>query len=120
MDVGVGSFVFSLGVVSTKSFATDASSSSIQRLARSMYKSIPLILLGLVRVVTVKGSEYPVSHPLNETPSILISVGACHRVWGPLEFLLYARPTAGIWCGTVATEAFNDAVERYCRSPSPR
>jgi len=61
MDMGVGSFVFSLGVVSTKSFSSSPGQSRLRKLARSLYKSIPLILLGLVRVVMVKGVEYPVS-----------------------------------------------------------
>lgn len=61
MDVGVGSFVFSLGIVSTRSFTSDPGLSSATRIVQSLYKSLPLILLGLVRVIMVKGSEYPVS-----------------------------------------------------------
>jgi phosphatidylinositol glycan class W len=57
----VGSFVFSLGVVSTKSFSSSLGQSRLRKLARSLYKATPLILLGLVRVVMVKGVEYPVS-----------------------------------------------------------
>lgn len=62
MDVGVGSFVFSMGVVSIKSFTSLPDQSAFSRIARSLYKSLPIILLGLVRVIMVKGSEYPVSH----------------------------------------------------------
>jgi hypothetical protein len=31
-------------------------------LGKSLYKATPLILLGLVRVIMVKGVEYPVCH----------------------------------------------------------
>jgi len=62
MDMGVGSFVFSLGVVSTRSFASTPGQSRLRKLGKSLYKATPLILLGLVRVVMVKGVEYPVCH----------------------------------------------------------
>jgi phosphatidylinositol glycan class W len=61
MDMGVGSFVFSLGVVSTRAFTSTPGQSRLKKLARSLYKATPLILLGLVRVIMVKGVEYPVS-----------------------------------------------------------
>lgn len=61
MDVGVGSFVFSLGIVSTKMYASGTGQAPLHRILRSLYKSLPIILLGLVRVVMVKGAEYPVS-----------------------------------------------------------
>jgi hypothetical protein len=61
MDVGVGSFVFSMGVVAIKSFTTQPDQSAFSRIAASLYRSLPIILLGMVRVIMVKGSEYPVS-----------------------------------------------------------
>jgi len=62
MDMGVGSFVFSLGVVSTRAFASTPGQSRLRKLGKSLYKATPLILLGLVRVIMVKGVEYPVSY----------------------------------------------------------
>ena len=57
MDMGVGSFVFSLGVVSTRSFASTPGQSRLRKLGKSLYKATPLVLLGLVRVIMVKGVE---------------------------------------------------------------
>ncbi|WVR07766.1 hypothetical protein IAU60_004809 [Kwoniella sp. DSM 27419] len=71
MDVGVGSFVFSLGLISTKSLSPAPSSASSNRrqaqvfrplhmeLWQAVRKASPVLALGLVRVVMVKGTEYP-------------------------------------------------------------
>ncbi|GAA5990615.1 hypothetical protein JCM10908_003156 [Rhodotorula pacifica] len=83
MDLGVGSFVFSLGLVSalpllrkslslpspisasppvsTATRTTDATSSPsyLRTILTSLRKSLPVIALGLVRVIMVKGVEYP-------------------------------------------------------------
>ncbi|XHG07264.1 Glucosaminyl phosphatidylinositol (GlcN-PI) nositol acylation protein, variant 2 [Aspergillus wentii] len=63
MDLGVGSFVFSGGVVSARSVLKSRTSSStrtplLQRLIASTRHSIPLLVLGLVRLYSVKGLEY--------------------------------------------------------------
>ena len=60
MDVGVGSFVFSLGLISPRSLSqtTGAFYTDVYRAIR---KSLPILILGLIRVVMVKGAEYPVS-----------------------------------------------------------
>ncbi|OCK85563.1 GPI-anchored wall transfer protein 1 [Lepidopterella palustris CBS 459.81] len=62
MDMGVGSFVFSSGVVSARSVLKDQmnrkSSPLAIRLAASMKHSLPLIVLGLVRLYSVKGLDY--------------------------------------------------------------
>lgn len=65
MDVGVGSFVFSLGLISTRPFLAPPDSTTSKRqlwpsLLKSIKSSIPTILLGLIRVAMVKGVEYPV------------------------------------------------------------
>lgn len=65
MDVGVGSFVFSLGLISARPFLAPPDSTTSKRqlwpsLLKSIKSSIPTILLGLIRVAMVKGVEYPV------------------------------------------------------------
>ena len=63
MDLGVGSFVFSGGVVSARSVLKSRSSRSkkiplLQRLMASTRHSIPLLALGLIRLYSVKGLDY--------------------------------------------------------------
>lgn len=65
MDIGVGSFVFSQGVVSAIPILKDP-----QRLAMPVVpkminvskKVLPLVVLGVVRLISVKGTDYPVWH----------------------------------------------------------
>ena len=63
MDLGVGSFVFSSGVVSARSILKGRNSHSKkvalwQRLTASARHSIPLLVLGLIRLYSVKGLDY--------------------------------------------------------------
>lgn len=63
MDLGVGSFVFSGGVVSARSVLKSRISQSktvplLQRLVASTRHSIPLLVLGLIRLYSVKGLDY--------------------------------------------------------------
>ncbi|MCJ1355327.1 MAG: Glucosaminyl phosphatidylinositol (GlcN-PI) nositol acylation protein [Icmadophila ericetorum] len=62
MDMGVGSFVFSAGLVGVrpqlKDQATGKSSSLGKRLVASASSSIPLLVLGFVRLYSVKGLDY--------------------------------------------------------------
>ncbi|RDW90104.1 putative GPI anchor biosynthesis protein Gwt1 [Aspergillus mulundensis] len=64
MDLGVGSFVFSGGVVSARSVlkSQEAGASPkktfTQRFASSIRHSVPLIVLGLVRLYSVKNLDY--------------------------------------------------------------
>ncbi|KAL3444428.1 GWT1-domain-containing protein [Aspergillus insuetus] len=64
MDLGVGSFVFSGGVVSARALVKDREHGAplkktlVQRLTSSMRHSIPLLVLGLVRLYSVKNLEY--------------------------------------------------------------
>lgn len=75
MDVGVGSFVFSLGLVSVKAFPStsskDSSGLTPGGLLGSMKRSIPILVLGLIRVMMVKGTDYPV-RPLGQ-PTVAAS-----------------------------------------------
>ena len=65
MDMGVGSFVLSLGIISSAPLipsltsARDRFRTSRQLLLSSLKKAIPLFALGMVRVVMVKGVDYP-------------------------------------------------------------
>ncbi|EDR10435.1 uncharacterized protein LACBIDRAFT_152132, partial [Laccaria bicolor S238N-H82] len=62
MDLGVGSFVFSQGIISAIPLIKDPSyltSSLPSKLFKVTRKSLPVIVLGLVRVLLVKGTEYP-------------------------------------------------------------
>ncbi|KAJ4482321.1 GWT1-domain-containing protein [Lentinula aciculospora] len=62
MDIGVGSFVFSGGIASAIPLIKNPSHLAaplFPKMLRAMRKSLPIILLGLVRVLLVKGTEYP-------------------------------------------------------------
>ena len=62
MDMGVGSFVFSAGVVSARSIWKDQLSKKstplFRRLAASVKHSLPLLVLGVIRLYSVKGLDY--------------------------------------------------------------
>ncbi|KAJ7641759.1 GWT1-domain-containing protein [Roridomyces roridus] len=62
MDLGVGSFVFSNGVVSAIPLLKDSrhlSAPILPKLGDVLRRTIPIIALGLIRVLLVKGTEYP-------------------------------------------------------------
>lgn len=64
MDLGVGSFVFSQGVVSAMPIikSPDHLSSPLRpKIARALRKSLPIWVLGFLRLIVVKLSDYPVS-----------------------------------------------------------
>lgn len=63
MDVGVGSFVFAAGLVAARPILKDRISGKgptplSTRLYQSSRHSLPLIVLGLIRLYTVKGLDY--------------------------------------------------------------
>ncbi|KAJ4333549.1 Glucosaminyl phosphatidylinositol (GlcN-PI) nositol acylation protein [Ascochyta clinopodiicola] len=61
MDMGVGSFVFTAGVVSARSALKESSGkrpSLSKRLITSFRHAIPLLVLGTIRFVSVKGLDY--------------------------------------------------------------
>jgi len=62
MDMGVGSFVFSAGLVSArpvlKARLTSKSSSLVSMMRASLRSSLPLLVLGFVRLYSVKGLDY--------------------------------------------------------------
>jgi hypothetical protein len=101
MDLGVGSFVFSLGLVSALPLLRRTDSNPyFTTIWRSFKKCLPLVVLGLVRVAMVKGVDYPVCPVFlpftarskagsDETASI---TGTRLGVWRALELLLHPRP----------------------------
>lgn len=66
MDLGVGSFVFSLGVVSSLPLLRQTDQRPyLKSVLSSIKKALPIIGLGCIRVIMVKGVEYPVSTKKN-------------------------------------------------------
>ncbi|KAI0318210.1 GWT1-domain-containing protein [Amylostereum chailletii] len=62
MDMGVGSFVFSQGLTSAHPILRDPaylSSPLAPKLIRTVKKCLPVLGMGIVRVLLVKGTEYP-------------------------------------------------------------
>jgi glucosaminylphosphatidylinositol acyltransferase len=62
MDVGVGSFVFSAGIVAARTILKEKLEGQTTALSTRLYGSIrhslPLMILGLVRLYSVKGLDY--------------------------------------------------------------
>ncbi|KAH9934551.1 GWT1-domain-containing protein [Epithele typhae] len=62
MDIGVGSFVFSQGIVSAIPLVknpTHLTAPLLPKVTNVLRKCSPLLLLGLLRTMSVKGTEYP-------------------------------------------------------------
>ncbi|KAF5389291.1 hypothetical protein D9757_003397 [Collybiopsis confluens] len=62
MDIGVGSFVFAQGIASAIPLIRTPShlaSPLPPKIFSAVRKSLPIIILGLIRVLLVKGTEYP-------------------------------------------------------------
>lgn len=63
MDLGVGSFVFSQGIVSAIPLVKDEMylrRPTLPKFTSMLRKTFPLMVLGLVRVILVKSTDYPV------------------------------------------------------------
>ena len=61
MDLGVGSFVFAAGIVAARQQIKEQKSGSpsvVARFQNAMRHSLPLVILGLVRLWSVKGLDY--------------------------------------------------------------
>lgn len=62
MDLGVGSFVFSQGLVGAIPYVKDpgyAQAPVLGKLIGTGKKCLPILILGLIRVALVKGTDYP-------------------------------------------------------------
>ena len=68
MDMGVGAFVFSQGIVSATriiefiKYPAHLRPPLTSEIKSVVQKTLPVLALGLVRVVLVKSTQYPVSH----------------------------------------------------------
>lgn len=115
MDVGVGSFVFSLGIVSSKAFATTRRGKMLRTLAGTLRRAVPVLALGFVRLLMVKGVEYPVS-PATRMPGGELMAGTYHGVRRTLELLLHpgSRTSA---CDGAPSPAAAVQVGRYGPRP---
>jgi phosphatidylinositol glycan class W len=63
MDIGVGSFVFSQGLVSAIPIIKDPtylSSPFVSKMTNTLKKVLPILVIGVIRVLLVKGTDYPV------------------------------------------------------------
>ncbi|KAK6366365.1 Glucosaminyl phosphatidylinositol (GlcN-PI) nositol acylation protein [Lithohypha guttulata] len=64
MDLGVGSFVFSAGLVSARTVVRDQQQGSwrranlVTRMIKALRHSVPLLVLGVVRLISVKNLDY--------------------------------------------------------------
>jgi phosphatidylinositol glycan class W len=75
MDLGVGSFVYTQGLVSAIPLLKDPNYLSeplLSKIAKTTRKSLPIILLGIARVVLVKGTQYPVTYPVFTSLSLVL------------------------------------------------
>jgi hypothetical protein len=63
MDIGVGSFVFTQGIVSAIPLLKDPRylhAPALPKILQVVRKTLPVLTLGLIRVALVKGTDYPV------------------------------------------------------------
>ena len=62
MDIGVGSFVYSAGVVSARALFKTSKSGKLpglsSRVLKALRHSLPLLVLGIIRLISVKGLDY--------------------------------------------------------------
>ena len=67
MDMGVGSFVFSQGIISATpiiewiKYPARLRPPLVLEIKSALKRTLPVLALGLIRVVLVKSTEYPVS-----------------------------------------------------------
>jgi hypothetical protein len=106
MDLGVGSFVFSQGIISARSITSPSTTHMgiVLKLKNVARKALPVIALGILRVIVVKGTEYPVRISIISACRCLITqvaLGTCNRIRGALELFLDTRSHPGVTNGII-------------------
>lgn len=92
MDVGVGSVVFSSGIVAARPYVNQSAPTGLYALLGSVRSALPVLLLGFLRLVLTKGVNYQVNSLWVLYDRIIHpSVGTPFRIRSPLEFLLHTR-----------------------------
>ncbi|KAG8743284.1 Glucosaminyl phosphatidylinositol (GlcN-PI) nositol acylation protein [Ceratobasidium sp. 414] len=128
MDLGVGSFVFSQGVVSAIPIIKNPEilrGALIPKFLTATRKVIPLFVLGFVRVLAVKGTEYPVSRPFLPAPSghqiVLNNTPLQSWALGNDRSTLLSQNKEGIvsFVGYLALHLFGLAIGTLILPPSP-
>ena len=80
MDLGVGSFVFSQGIVSAIPLIKDPAylrTPLLPKIMTVIRKCLPVLALGVLRTLSVKGTQYPVSkHAVTRDMRLQRSSGA--------------------------------------------
>lgn len=101
MDLGVGSFVYSLGLVQSLPILRDVPPGTLSsRCISALKNSIGVLILGAVRILMVKGTSYPGVSYLCFTRSegigsfVLMVTGTRHGIRCPLELLFHSRSLA--------------------------
>jgi hypothetical protein len=94
MDLGVGSFVFSQGLVSALPIVQNPAylrTAALEKLRVTSWKVLPLIGMGLVRVLLVKGTNYPVSTAsasgLTSSDWYILTLVHCRSMSRSMEFI---------------------------------
>jgi len=78
MDMGVGSFVFTAGVVSIRPSLKEPTGQRppfANRFAASIRHAIPLLVLGVIRLISVKGLDYAPRNLIRRTLELLLYLG---------------------------------------------
>jgi phosphatidylinositol glycan class W len=92
MDVGVGSFVFSSGVVAARSYITKQNQDSLVKfMLKSIRSAFPILVLGFARLILTKGVNYQEHNSeyglhwnffftLGFLPPFVTLIGFCRRI----------------------------------------
>ena len=87
MDIGVGSFVFSQGIVSAIPLVKNPAHLTaplLPKVSLVLRKCSPVLLLGFLRTISVKGTEYPVSNA--ESPLSVLARVSFRNMSQNMEF----------------------------------
>lgn len=103
MDLGVGSFVFSSGLVSSRQPNTSVG----KQLLTAFRSSAVILSLGIIRMVVTKAVDYQVQLLLF---ALDLNEGTCYGIWSTLELLHYFGITAAICDDPASIETQGSAI----------